>query len=370
MGSNKKRRNTQRAKLPLPSEQDRKYRLLTAITIELLIIGVNFTALNLYLHFWAIACLLFCACLITAGNWVLLKKKWSITLCSHIINILCLLVITIGNLFIGGVSSSNFGWFYLPPLLAATTLGLEGLILYSMLSAAIASMFLYQFTSPIYQIPPEYLPYVEMSNHVFIFLLISTVLYNLLKENKHYETVLKEQNFLLHSDKQKFHYLSNHDSLTNLPNRPYFNTHLQNILDAALATQDSVTLFFMDLDEFKKINDKYGHDTGDILLLQVGKRLKNCFREQDFIARLGGDEFTAIIRYKSNETLVDTIIKRVNQEFTQPFCIKHHHLTCSISIGTANFPDEATNAERLLNLADNNMYQNKKMRSQCNKQDQ
>ncbi|RUR20000.1 GGDEF domain-containing protein [Legionella sp. km535] len=359
-----------KSQLPLPSEHDRKYRLLTTITVELLVIGINFAALNIYLHFWIIAYFLCFASVIAFGNLILLKKKYSIILCGHVLNSLCLLVMTVGNLCLGGISSSYFGWFYLSPILAAATIGLEGLIFYSLLSASIVMIFVYQYISPVYQVPAEYLLYIENINHIFIFLLTITILYNLLKENRLYETVLREQNFLLKADKQKFHYLSNHDSLTNLPNRSYFNTHLQKILDLAVSTQNTVTLFFMDLDGFKKINDKYGHDVGDILLLQVGKRLKNCFRANDIIARLGGDEFTAVITYKPNESISDTIIKRIEQEFSEPFHIKNLDLNCTISIGTAIFPDEATNAENLLKLADNNMYKNKKIKAKHNKHSQ
>ncbi len=359
-----------KVKLPLPSEYDRKYRLLTIITVELLIIGINITALNIYLHFWIIAYLLFFASCITLFNLILLKKKFNLIICGHILNSLCLLVMTVGNLYLGGVSSSYFGWFYLSPILAAATIGLEGLIFYSILSASIVTIFIYQFISPVYHVSAAYLPYIENINHIFIFLLTFTLLYNLLKENKLYETVLKEQNFLLHADKQKFHYLSNHDSLTNLPNRSYFNTQLQHILDLSQKTKNAVTLFYMDLDGFKKINDEYGHEIGDILLLQVGKRLQNCFRNNDIIARLGGDEFTAVISYKPKDLILDVIINRIEQEFSQPFHIKNMDLNSTISIGTANFPDEATNAESLLNLADKNMYKNKKMKSKHNKHKQ
>ncbi|MBL7480475.1 GGDEF domain-containing protein [Legionella bononiensis] len=359
-----------KTKLSLPSEYDRKYHLLTMITVELLIIGVNFTALNIYLHFWIIAYALFFASCVTVCNLILLKKKYSIIVCGHILNSLCLLIMTVGNLCLGGISSSYFGWFYLSPILAAATIGLEGLVFYSILSASIVTIFIYQYISPVYQVPEQYLPFIENINHVFIFLLIITVLYNLLKENKLYEAVLKEQNFLLHADKQKFHYLSTHDSLTNLPNRAYFNTHLQNILDSSQSTKSAVTLFFMDLDGFKKINDKYGHEIGDILLLQVAKRLQNCFRNKDIIARLGGDEFTAVITHKPNDSISDVIFKRIDQEFSEPFHIKKMDLICTISIGTATYPDQAANAESLLNLADNNMYINKKMKSNHNEQRQ
>lgn len=342
-----------------PSEHERKYKLLNAITLELLVFGIIFTVFNVYLEFWIIAYFLLFGSVISLGNLILLKKKYSIVLCAHIINSLCLLIMTIGNVCLGGISSSYFGWFYISPILAAATIGLEGLIFYSLISAAIALIFIFQYIDPAYQVPSGYLPLIDNINHIFIFILITTIMYNLLKQNNIYVTLLKEQNFLLNADKKKFHYLSNHDSLTNLPNRSYFNTHLQQIIDTNKSENKSITLYFMDLNEFKNINDQYGHDVGDILLSQVGKRLQTCFREKDFLARLGGDEFTAVISYKPDDKIPEIIMNRILKEFAEPFHIKNMELKCSISIGMAHFPSEASNAESLLTLADNNMYKNK-----------
>lgn len=340
---------------------ERKYNLLRAITIELIVFGILFTWLNIYLEFWIIAAVLFIGTCISIVNLILLRKKSNLILCGHIINSLCLLIMIIGNFCLGGISSTYFGWFYISPILAAATIGLDGLILYSLFSASVVLIFMCLHIPTIYSINSEYLPLINNVNHIFIFLLIITILYNLLKENNLYETLLEEQNFLLYSDKKKFHYLSHHDALTNLPNRSYFNTHLQEMIDLARTSKNTLTLYFMDLDGFKKINDKYGHEIGDMLLLQVGKRLQNCFREKDFIARLGGDEFTALISYTFDAKLPDVIMKRIKREFTESFHIKNLELKCSISIGMANFPADASDAESLLNLADNNMYKNKKM---------
>lgn len=350
-----------------PNEQDRKYKLLNVITIELLLFGIAFTVINFYLEFWIIAYLLFFGSLISVVSLILLRKQYSILLCALIINSLCLLIMTIGNLCLGGISSSYFGWFYLSPIIAAATIGMSGLIFYTIISAAVVLIFIYQYIAPTYQIAPQYLPFIDDINHIFIFLMITTIMYNLLKQNNIYVTLLKEQNFLLNADKKKFHYLSNHDSLTNLPNRSYFNSYLQHLIDSVKSDNKSITLYFMDLNEFKKINDKYGHDVGDILLSQVGKRLQTCFREEDFLARLGGDEFTAVISYKANDKIPEIIMNRIIQEFAEPFHIKKRNLKCSISIGMAHFPSEATNAESLLNLADNNMYKNKQKKYKVKK---
>lgn len=342
-------------------DKSRKFYLLNKITIELIIIGILFTWINIYLHFWVTASLLLICTGISCINWILLKKRFSLKFCGYLINSLCLVVMIVGNFCLGGLSSTYFGWFYLSPIVAATTIGFDGLIVFGFLTALVILVFIFNVFTPIYHIAPAYIPLINDINHLFIFLLIMSTLYNLLKENKQYETLMEEQNFLLHSDKQKFHYLSNHDSLTNLPNRSFFYSYIQKVFESTNITKNSVTLYFMDLNGFKKINDVYGHEMGDILLFQVAKRLRLSFRDGDFIARLAGDEFTAVISHRTDDEIVNNLLLRIQQEFEKPFSIKNIELNCSISIGTATYPKDANNAESLLTLADNKMYENKKM---------
>lgn len=235
---------------------------------------------------------------------------------------------------------------------------------------AIGAMFLFvfEFYIPIYSISQEYVFFLDNTNHLFIFALIFTVLYHFLVQNSQYELLLKEQNYLLIADKEKFHYLSHHDSLTNLPNRPYFHAHLQTLLENTDTKKEAITLYFMDLDKFKPINDEYGHEFGDQLLLLTSKRLQSCFRKNDFIARLGGDEFTAIIVHKPHDQIAEALTLRIEQEFEQPFVINGQTIHCTISVGIANYPRNAKNAEDLLKWADKAMYDNKRKKYQTLKQ--
>lgn len=354
-----KRRNQ---KLDLAREEnDRKYNLLQLITCELLLMGIIFVAINLYLNFWVIAFILTIGCGLCLGNLLLLKNKCNLLVCSHLLNGTCLAVIILGNFWLGEISNTYINWFFVSPIIAAATLGLNGLIRYSILSASILLLFLSFSLSPAYQMDTTHLSLINNINYIFIFLLIFTTLYNLLSDNTRYETLLREQYFQLRADKQKFHYLSNHDSLTNLPNRSNFNSQLQKIMDATDTRINSVTLYFMDLDGFKTINDQYGHEVGDILLLQTGKRLLSSFRKNDFIARLGGDEFTAIITHKHHDDIANTLMQRIINEFTVPFHIKNLEIKCSISIGMATYPKDTENADVLLKIADDKMYSNKKL---------
>ncbi|RUR12551.1 GGDEF domain-containing protein [Legionella sp. km772] len=273
-------------------------------------------------------------------------------------------MITAANLWLGNpASSSTLDWFYISPILATVTIGINGLLIYGSLAGLMLITLLSIHLPIFYTLSPSALSVLSHVNPLFIFFLMCTILYNLLVENKLYESLLKEQNFLLSADKQKFHYLSHHDSLTNLPNRSYFHTHLQELMDTVDPKQTAISLYFMDLDDFKKINDRYGHEVGDILLLQAGKRLQACFRDSDFIARLGGDEFTAIITHPLKDKIADVLATRIKKEFKTPFLIKNLELTCSISIGTAIYPTKAKNGDMLLKMADDLMYQNKKKKT-------
>ncbi|QDP73628.1 GGDEF domain-containing protein [Legionella israelensis] len=235
-------------------------------------------------------------------------------------------------------------------------LGIRGLFVYTCLS--LISIFFFILFEPItiYEVPPKYLTEIFLVNILAILLLETTLLYSLLYENLQFSTELMEQNFLLQADQKKFHYLARHDNLTNLPNRTYFNAYLENLLGSVNSQTHSVTLFFMDLDRFKVINDTYGHHAGDQVLLECSKRLQRCLRNNDFIARLGGDEFIAVIVHNKNDNVPDVLAKRILQEFNHPFHIEKNRLICHLSLGAASYPSDAASMEELLKKADKAMY--------------
>lgn len=341
-------------------ETDRKFHLLQALSIELLVFNFSLLLVSLSFHFILISCILLTHFGIVLYHLKLLQKKKNLLLACHVINSLYFTFGILVNLCFSGNPNVILDWFYIVPVIATITAGFEGLILYSILSGGALILFLTELLVPIPIISAHIIPLLNCIHPIFIFLLICTLLYNLLSENKHHEMQLKEQNFRLSADKKRLHYLSHHDSLTNLPNKTYFFHQLDSLLKKDHNESCAITLYFMDLNDFKKINDQYGHETGDLLLLQVSKRLLSCFRENDFIARFGGDEFTALIKHQAQDTIPTLLAKRITQEFKKSFQIKELTLYCSISIGTATYPKETQQAEQLLVLADNSMYKNKK----------
>lgn len=155
---------------------------------------------------------------------------------------------------------------------------------------------------------------------------------------------------------KRIHRLAYFDPLTGLPNRGMFLDRLQQALAFAHREERSVCLVFLDLDNFKDVNDTYGHDFGDKLLKQVAERLNGTMRESDTLARLGGDEFVVILTSITSHESTANAVQRIMSVFTQPFLIDDKKIFCSVSIGIAVYPDDGMDTESLLKCADTAMY--------------
>ncbi|MDR5898561.1 EAL domain-containing protein [Halomonas vilamensis] len=153
-------------------------------------------------------------------------------------------------------------------------------------------------------------------------------------------------------------YLATHDALTDLPNRTLFQDRLQLAIANARRTQQVSALMFLDLDNFKTINDTLGHDVGDELLIQVAARLRELVRELDTVARLGGDEFTVILVDTTIEG-AEQVAKRIVESLARPFEVRRHSLFVTASIGLAFCPVDSENAAGLTKAADTAMYRAK-----------
>jgi diguanylate cyclase (GGDEF)-like protein len=151
-----------------------------------------------------------------------------------------------------------------------------------------------------------------------------------------------------------------HDGLTGLSNRLHFADELRRRVRHARQHDEQVTVFYLDLDGFKPVNDRYGHDAGDQLLRQVGQRLQSFTRSTDVVARIGGDEFTILVDPQTSPEGVDEIAERIEQAFTTPFAPDTLALQVGASVGRATFPVDATDAEQLLRRADTAMFDAKR----------
>ncbi|MBF0227780.1 MAG: EAL domain-containing protein [Desulfobacterales bacterium] len=156
---------------------------------------------------------------------------------------------------------------------------------------------------------------------------------------------------------EKVEYIAGHCVLTGLSNRYSFMEHCKRAINRALRSNNIIALLLIDLDHFKNVNDTFGHDTGDKLLVEAAKCLLSCVRETDTISRVGGDEFYAILENIESINDIAVIAKRINDCLTLPFIIDDHEIRIGSSIGISIFPNDDNNTESLLRKADIAMYQ-------------
>jgi diguanylate cyclase (GGDEF)-like protein len=164
---------------------------------------------------------------------------------------------------------------------------------------------------------------------------------------------------------QEIKQLAFYDVLTNLPNRRLMYDRLTHALTLSARTSRGGALLFLDLDNFKTLNDTLGHDIGDLLLKQVAERLLSCVRASDTVARFGGDEFTVMLEDLSQNAdeagaQTDTIAKQIIASLNLPYQLNTHQYHSTASIGVAMFGDDGSTHEELLKNADVAMYKAKR----------
>jgi len=157
----------------------------------------------------------------------------------------------------------------------------------------------------------------------------------------------------------KLYDLAHYDTLTQVPNRFLFNIKLDEAIEKAKIQRDKVTLFFIDLDNFKLINDTYGHSQGDKVLQTIAGNIKKIIRSQDTIARIGGDEFALIILSSSDEEYIDKLAQRIIKATTYGIELNNKPIEVTCSIGISQYPDDANSKNNLIHFADQAMYRAK-----------
>jgi diguanylate cyclase (GGDEF)-like protein/PAS domain S-box-containing protein len=151
-------------------------------------------------------------------------------------------------------------------------------------------------------------------------------------------------------------YMANYDHLTGLPNRSLLLERIEQAIARAERKNEHIALFFVDLDRFKKVNDTFGHASGDILLVEVARRLTEVLRQDDSIARQGGDEFVVLLERFSSPDKLAKIAQKVIHAAEQPIQLKETIVSIGCSIGIAVYPQDGLNATELLKNSDIAMY--------------
>ncbi|HSH98404.1 MAG: EAL domain-containing protein [Methylophilaceae bacterium] len=152
---------------------------------------------------------------------------------------------------------------------------------------------------------------------------------------------------------------ANYDLLTGLANRNLLKERIKHAFNEGRRSGRVFTVAFIDIDNFKRVNDSLGHSAGDELIKMVAERLQHCVREGDTVARVGGDEFVMLLSSQSSEESTHVVLQRIRSEMGKPFVLAKKQLTVTCSIGLASFPRDGDNSEMLLSNADSAMYRAK-----------
>lgn len=148
----------------------------------------------------------------------------------------------------------------------------------------------------------------------------------------------------------------NRDALTGLPDRRELVCHYQRWQQAPTGQPSPCAVLFMDLDQFKQVNDQFGHIVGDEVLVALSSRWQNCVRDDDLIARYGGDEFVALIANINNRAEIAPVLARLSAVTQEPVVVGNEQVSLSVSIGVALSSQNSNHLEQLIHAADQDMY--------------
>jgi diguanylate cyclase (GGDEF)-like protein/PAS domain S-box-containing protein len=178
---------------------------------------------------------------------------------------------------------------------------------------------------------------------------------NLDGEITHFVGVINDITEARHYER-RLHHLAHHDPLTGLANRTLLQERLRTAIEHNMRNDSCGALAFLDLDNFKHINDTVGHEAGDAVLREVAQRLSENMREEDTIARFGGDEFVLLVCHVTSRERLADLLERVRRSVMRPVHVGDQEIFPGTSIGVSLFPDDGDNADRILRAADAAMY--------------
>jgi diguanylate cyclase (GGDEF)-like protein/PAS domain S-box-containing protein len=179
-------------------------------------------------------------------------------------------------------------------------------------------------------------------------------------EVTHFVAVINDVTEARHYER-RLHHLAHHDPLTGLANRTLLQERLKQAIQFALRNRMIGALAFMDLDNFKHINDNLGHDVGDAVLRETAARLRDNMREEDTVARVGGDEFVLVINDQNSPEQVADLVERIRRSVARPVVVDGKEVVVGTSIGVALFPRDGNTVDKVMRAADAAMYHAKSL---------
>ncbi len=174
-----------------------------------------------------------------------------------------------------------------------------------------------------------------------------------------FRALVRRKTLELEEKSRNLEHLANHDLLTGLPNRKLFFDRLKQSLRRVSRSGELLAVLYIDLDQFKQINDSFGHAVGDEVLKEVSRRLRSAVREQDIIARLGGDEFAVVMETLKEPESTMHCVKRLQETLREPLAVHQFQFILTISIGISLYPQDGHDAHTLLRNADTAMFKAK-----------
>ncbi|PKP56994.1 hypothetical protein CVT91_11705 [Candidatus Atribacteria bacterium HGW-Atribacteria-1] len=273
--------------------------------------------------------------------------------------LIILLNIFLSILWFTGVGSNGFaGLFFIAGIILSVTLlkGVKRKIFFFLSPVIVMVLVGLEYYHPewvgTYSTLTE--KYVDYLLNVILLLLAVGFFIKILVDN------LRERGEQLEEANRKLEKSALYDELTGVPNRRLFYLQLKNTINLAERNNQGFTLLYLDIDDFKEVNDKLGHSTGDALLKKTTKRISDCLRKSDILARMGGDEFTIILPGIEKEKDITIITRKIINTIDSGFNLNGQIISTGISIGVSIFQVGSTDAEELIRQADEAMYSAKK----------
>ncbi|MBW2630863.1 MAG: diguanylate cyclase [Deltaproteobacteria bacterium] len=273
--------------------------------------------------------------------------------------LILLLCVFLSILWFTGIGSNGFaGLFFLAGVILSITLlkGIKRYVFFFLNPILIIVLVGLEFYHPEWVDTYNTLnaKYVDYLLNVIMLLVGLGIFIKILVDN------LRERTRQPEESNEKLKQSAFQDELTGVPNRRLFYLQLKNTMNLARRNDQRFALLYLDLDDFKEVNDKMGHAAGDILLKKAARRMSGCLRKSDILARMEGDEFAVILPEAKEERDIMTVVQKILGAIDSGFKIHERIVSVGVSIGASVFRCDATDIEELIRQADEAMYSAKK----------